>query len=1004
MPNGKGSTFTWANFDSDFLLDILDSGKAPPDCKPSVDTDDPAFLATGLNRHYPKPDEAFVTRFQKEIGRYFFGKYPDKLREVMDAPKDIDINMYAASLRDDFERQPMTADRAKKVAAVLLSVGCEGEEAPSRFAQRPPVVNLRDSSANDFNLFPFQKDAIANLQDAFLQKGKKTGMLVMPTGSGKTMTTAYFLLRYMISIGYQVVWLAHRHMLLNQAAGAFYDNSPLIKLHPNSTKERFQLICVSGEHEGIKSVERDDDAIFLSVQSVYNRLDFLESVLREKLIIVVDEAHHAIAKTYLDTIRFIQDRNENAKLLGLTATPIRGYIDKKEDSVPNRQTAYLQKIFGWPPIYDISMGKLITGKFLADPEVERIETGENFESSISKDEARQMAQLNNIPESLAKKIADSKKRNNLIIDHYMKNRDRYKKTLIFALNTVHAQTLHEDLVKKGVKSGCVYSGNPMENNKIIEQFRNDKLDVLVNINIMTEGSDVPGIQTVMLTRPTGSDVLLMQMIGRAMRGSNVGGTETATIVDFHDSWDRYNYWLNPEWLVKAEPEPLPGVAGVAGDTVFIPWAVIRAAYDKAQSGSGQLNSSIAMPYGWYNLVKDDEDYVLLVFEDQVHGYEELIADFNTSGLPNGLNEVMNKYFGGFCVRPSEKDLEVFLSNLSQGTEPPELFQFNDRDEIDPQVVAEKIRKENLNIMTYPDELFAKYPIIESLFGFLPKYRERIFHYMNYPDGRGPGCAVVPFPETARLPFEIDGAYDVEQLMQEVIDEQFGGTNPGIRSIRWTDRPYQSRYGQYIQVALEDGKTASDILINLLLNSSQVPREVVKYVIYHELLHRNYWRHDPTFRKMEHQYPNYVELERFLDYRLPRFYDFPYWDDNNREKKTFPPRDIRKDAEAQYNLGAMYDGEGVEHNYAQAFYWYRKAAEAGHSKAQNSLGSMYDKGEGVEQDHAKAFSWYLKAAEAGNAEAQYNVSVMYETGDGVDQDLVKAAYWRDKANKAFQKKR
>ena len=100
-----------------------------------------------------------------------------------------------------------------------------------------------------------------------------------------------------------------------------------------------------------------------------------------------------------------------------------------------------------------------------------------------------------------------------------------------------------------INCGC---GEARDNSKVIDAFKNNKLDVLVNVNIMTEGSDVPDIQTVFLTRPTQSEGLLMQMIGRGMRGKQAHGTETANIVDFHDQWSTYNKWLNPEWIVCDE--------------------------------------------------------------------------------------------------------------------------------------------------------------------------------------------------------------------------------------------------------------------------------------------------------------------------------------------------------------------------------------------------------------------------------------------------------------------
>ena len=95
---------------------------------------------------------------------------------------------------------------------------------------------------------------------------------------------------------------------------------------------------------------------------------------------------------------------------------------------------------------------------------------------------------------------------------------------------------------------------------------------------------------------------------------------------------------------------------------------------------------------------------------------------------------------------------------------------------------------------------------------------------------------------------------------------FGGVFDGIKSIEWTDKPYTTYYG--IHNKSDDG--VRTIKINSILNSKDVPREVVKYVIYHELLHRDYWPHDKAFRAKEHEYPNYAELDYFLDGHMTKF--------------------------------------------------------------------------------------------------------------------------------------
>ena len=91
---------------------------------------------------------------------------------------------------------------------------------------------------------------------------------------------------------------------------------------------------------------------------------------------------------------------------------------------------------------------------------------------------------------------------------------------------------------------------------------------------------------------------------------------------------------------------------------------------------------------------------------------------------------------------------------------------------------------------------------------------------------------------------------------------------------------------------------------------------------------------------------------------------------------------------------MADGLGVPQDYAQAAYWYHKAAEQGLAGAQFLLGNAYDKGEGVPQDYAQAAIWYRKAAGQGFPEAQSILGILYSEGKGVPQDFAEAYFWLD----------
>ena len=74
----------------------------------------------------------------------------------------------------------------------------------------------------------------------------------------------------------------------------------------------------------------------------------------------------------------------------------------------------------------------------------------------------------------------------------------------------------------------------------------------MNVNILTEGTDLPEIQTIFLARPTISTILMTQMIGRGLRGKKAGGTKKAYIVGFMDDWKDKVAWVNPEKLFIEE--------------------------------------------------------------------------------------------------------------------------------------------------------------------------------------------------------------------------------------------------------------------------------------------------------------------------------------------------------------------------------------------------------------------------------------------------------------------
>ena len=184
------------------------------------------------------------------------------------------------------------------------------------------------------------------------------GILVLPTGGGKTFTALYFICRYPLSQGYKVLWLAHTHHLLDQASSYFADLAGRI----SEPKDRLTVRVVSGaiEHFPIHTITPADDVVICSLQTAANgakyghsQLDAFVGGAAGKLIVVFDEAHHAPASSYRNLINYLRSRNPELFLLGLTATPI--YNDE-------RKQGWLLKLFPQNILYQVSPQDLMAAK------------------------------------------------------------------------------------------------------------------------------------------------------------------------------------------------------------------------------------------------------------------------------------------------------------------------------------------------------------------------------------------------------------------------------------------------------------------------------------------------------------------------------------------------------------------------------------------------------------------------------------------------------------------
>lgn len=408
------------------------------------------------------------------------------------------------------------------------------------------AVIKKHPTEEQITLYSHQQEAMAALDKAN-EKENFSGIVVIPTGGGKTMTAAYWLMKNAVNNHAKIIWIAHRNLLLEQA---YYTLEKCTTPELMPDRENFSMKIVSGEHEAAASISRNDEVLLVSRQSLQKNANVLDPWLMDysgTVYCVIDECHHSAARTYQKIYGYLTGICRNLKVIGLTATPFRTIEE---------ETGILQKIFYDDIIYKTDLKVLIKKGILAYPKLVEVQTRESFGANLPDEIVRQINNTDNMPELFAKEIADNVQRNRLIVKTYCENREEYGKCIVFAVNRLQAMSLSKLFEQHGIKAETIISEGQntqlilknKDNARKIESFKYGNLNVLINVLILTEGADFPKAHTVFLTRPTTSRVLMTQMVGRALRGPNAGGTKDAYIVSFIDDWQCKIAWESPSEL------------------------------------------------------------------------------------------------------------------------------------------------------------------------------------------------------------------------------------------------------------------------------------------------------------------------------------------------------------------------------------------------------------------------------------------------------------------------
>ena len=334
-------------------------------------------------------------------------------------------------------------------------------------------------------LFDYQEDMKERIEKAL--RLHRSVMAQMPTGTGKTYLLTAVIDSFVNNNPMEKVWIvAHRRELVSQI---------------DETVRKFHSYYASDTSSLLSSVKA------MSIQWLMRHYDEIEE---EPGIIVIDEAHHALAKTYKE----MWERFPKAKFLGLTATPCRlngkGFTDLFDVLVQS-----------WSVPEFISKGRLATYDFV----------------SIKSDGVTQR-----LIDSLQKRGADGDYQNKEMdmllnkkptIERLYQSLEEFgkdRKGIVYAINISHAQKITKLYQENGVKAIAIDSKTPAtERQQDIEAFKKGDIQVLVNVDIFSEGFDCPDVEFVQLARPTLSLAKYLQMVGRGLRVAK--GKKNCVIID-----------------------------------------------------------------------------------------------------------------------------------------------------------------------------------------------------------------------------------------------------------------------------------------------------------------------------------------------------------------------------------------------------------------------------------------------------------------------------------------
>ncbi len=351
-------------------------------------------------------------------------------------------------------------------------------------------------------------------------------MLQLPTGGGKTRIAGELLSRW-LKDGRKAVWLTHRRELAAQTEGML---------------QQYGVTAVKDMkwRPGDKTPELPNGVVILMAQTVSRRTAAAEvwNGYDARDLMTIDEAHHATADGWARAMG-----QWPGPVLGMTATPWclsqrEGFDHLFGELVCGPQVAALQ-----------SDGSLCRARVLTPPKEERMEGGQlDYTGDYSEPGIERANENRDVWTAGALR--------------FWQKHGEGRQTVVYAVSVMHARNLAGVFNDAGIPAKALLAETPdAKRAELIGQFRSGDLKALINVAVATEGFDLPDAACVLLTRPTMSLALYLQMVGRGLRPKLGQDNGDCVILDLAGNSLRHGLpEEDREWSLRARGEQPPGDA------------------------------------------------------------------------------------------------------------------------------------------------------------------------------------------------------------------------------------------------------------------------------------------------------------------------------------------------------------------------------------------------------------------------------------------------------------